>query len=516
MTYSIPSEKTQKGFFPESGIYKWLLLLFIFLSAFTVRIYNVDAPPLDFQPTRQYRSYLLTRAYYYESTDSVSESDKQIARAAKPFLLEPPITEYIVSVLYRWYGGERFFIPRLMSIFYWLIAAAVLYLLAKDLISHDAGIIAVVFFLFLPFGIIASRSFQPDPLMIMMFVASIYAVFKYYMKPAHYRFALLCVLSALAILIKPLCIFPIFGAFFAMRVPSRDISKIFFQRDLYIFGAVSVILCVIYYSYGIFIAGFLEAQAQYSFIPSLLIHPTYWKKWFLLASYVIGKWSIIFALIGVLLVRTELQKSFLIGLWIGYFIFGLVFTYHIHTHDYYHLMLIPIVALSLGVIASVILGLLAQNGRIWQFAFWLLFLFSILLSIRETLPSLDDSGFSSQVKKYEEIGELVNHSSNTLILDDAYGNGLMYHGRIGSPDGWLWPHSSEFKFNAKIGIPYLSGKELLDKWIMEISPEYFIASYVDDLKKQQSLKEELDAKYPKVVETPDYVIYDLKSQNINE
>ena len=99
-----------------------------------------------------------------------------IAFAAKPFLLEPPIGEYIVSVLYKLHGGENTAIPRLMSIVYWMIAGFLLYLLTKKLVSPDGAFVATLIFLFFPYGIRASRSFQPDPLMIMFFVASIYCV----------------------------------------------------------------------------------------------------------------------------------------------------------------------------------------------------------------------------------------------------------------------------------------------------------------------------------------------------
>ena len=36
----------------------------------------------------------------------------------------------------------------------------------------------------------------------------------------------------------------------------------------------------------------------------------------------------------------------------AYFLFGLIFSYSIHTHDYYHLQFIPAVALSLGALAA--------------------------------------------------------------------------------------------------------------------------------------------------------------------
>lgn len=185
MTLSSPNDPAGRfGFFPEGGIYRLLLILIIFIAAVSIRLYSLHVPPFDFHPARQYRSLLLAHAFYEESLDNISESDKLISQAAKPYFIEPPIEDYIVSLLYRAYGGENMIIPRLMSVLYWMIGGLLLYLLAKELVSGDGAIIALAIFLFLPYGVRASRSFQPDPLMTMMFVASIYAVFRYYSAPS--------------------------------------------------------------------------------------------------------------------------------------------------------------------------------------------------------------------------------------------------------------------------------------------------------------------------------------------
>jgi len=243
--------ETGSSFFPGGGIQRLVLLLFIFVAALSIRLYSLHVPPFDFHPTRQYRSFLLAREFYEESLDKMPESVKQISRAAKPFLLEPPIEDYVVSLLYRVYGGENMIIPRLMSILYWMIGGFLLYLLAKELVSSDGAIIALAIFLFLPYGVRASRSFQPDPLMIMMFIASVYAVFRYYTAPSGSRLAVACVLSGIAVLVKPVCLFPIFGAFFAIRIPTRDITRIFLNKDLYIFLAAIVTPALSYYGYTI-------------------------------------------------------------------------------------------------------------------------------------------------------------------------------------------------------------------------------------------------------------------------
>lgn len=507
-------EEAVKSFFPERGLPRWLLLLAIFAGALAVRVYNADAPPLDFYPVRQYRAALLARAFYYESSpQAVSEKIRNEALAAKPKPLEPPVTETIASLLYRVFGGENLMLPRLMSITFWLIAAVFLYRLAYEMISPDAGIVSTAFFLFLPLGVAASRSFQPDPLMIMMFAASVYAIFRYYKLPSYYGLAAGCMLSALAILVKPICVFPIFSVFIAMRIPTGNIRKILFGRDLVIFLAACVVPSFIYYGYGIFIAGFLKDQADSSFVPHLLTKTYYWKGWYYMVASAIGRWALIAALLGVLLARTGVQRYFLAGLWTGYVLFGIAFTYHVHNHLYYQLMFIPIAALSIGILAAYVCAELAHNKGIWRLGVWALLLITVSWAVMSSIRLLDDSGFDTQVKAYEDIGEKVNHSPNTVIFDPHEGDRVMYYGRI---SGVIWPIKNEMDFSADDETFQVRGKDLLQKIITERSPEYFIITTVPQFEEQEDLMQTLESEYPVLAEsrTPGNVNTPLNSDNV--
>jgi len=446
----------------------------------------------------------------------MKKSDKEIALAAKPALLEPPIAEYIASFLYRVFGGENMMIPRLMSIIYWMVAGVFLYLLAKDLISPDGGIIAAAFFLFLPYGVRASRSFQPDPLMIMFFTASVYFIYRYYKNTSVRLLVIASVVSAMAIIVKPVSLMPIFGAFFAVRLVSRDIRKIFLRSDLYIFAAISLIPTFLYYGYEIFSAGLLKNQANFTFIPSLILKPFFWKGWYQMVSTVLGIWPVLLSLLGICLLSSNVKRFFLIGLWAGYLIHGLYFTFHIHTHDYYQLILIPIVALSLSQAFCVLFNGVVRAEIFWRFAVWCLFVLCILFTVRESMLYLGNKGYDKQVRIYEEIGDKVNHDMNILSLSEGYGNGLMYHGKVVGLEEWQWPVAYDFNAEERMGSKVQRGEELLNTKISEKSPDYFIITDMEDLKEQNDLKEALDARFPKVAEASDYIIYDLrKDKNVN-
>lgn len=496
-----------KLFFPDRGIYLYVLLIILFAGALAVRLYNVESPPLDFHEVRQYHSFLIARSFYYSSLDSVPEQEKKTALVARPPLLEPPVIEYTTSLLYRIFGGELMVIPRLMSILFWLISAVFLYLLARDSLSPDSAILAVSYYLFLPYGVWASRSFQPDPLMMLLFLAASYRVFKYYRQPSAGNLIITSVLGAAAAFIKPVVLFPLYGAFIATGLTREGIRKTIFGRDSIVFAVSCVAPIILYTVYAYFFAGFLKNQVGYRYFPDLYLSSTYWIYWYKMAASVVGRWPLILAITGWILLRPGMTKSFLTGLWIGYIIFGLVFNLHIYTHDYYHLMLIPIVALSLSSAAAILLERLALNKVMWRMGFWILFAVSILFSMHLSSALLIDTGFEARITTDKEIGEIVNHSPNTIYLDGYFGNRLMFYGKFA---GVRWPRLEDFENAEKAGKHPARGKELLERIIEEKSPEYFIISSLDQLEGQEDLKEALDSDYTLVAETPDYIIYDLK------
>jgi 4-amino-4-deoxy-L-arabinose transferase-like glycosyltransferase len=79
-----------------------------------------------------------------------------------------------------------------------------------------SALIALAYYLILPFGVQASRSFQPDPLMTSSFVAGIYFLYRWG-EDARWRWAMLgAAFAALAVLVKVVIVFLVAGAAIAV------------------------------------------------------------------------------------------------------------------------------------------------------------------------------------------------------------------------------------------------------------------------------------------------------------
>jgi 4-amino-4-deoxy-L-arabinose transferase-like glycosyltransferase len=347
-----------------------VLLAILLTTGVALRFIGLTQPPLDFVATRQYHSVLIASNFFHDWWEVGSERDRWVAAAAakEEATLEPPLLEAITATGFRLTGGEHLWLPRLLSILFWLGAAVLLYRLARRLATAEGALFAVAYFMFLPFGILASRAFQPDPLMIMLFLAAVLASVRYDEQPTLRRLGVAGGVAAAALLSKPgvLATF-LLSVFLALLIARVGIRRAVSGFPLLAFTVLSLTPALAYYAYGTYVRNFLDGQVGAKIMPQLLADPDFWTSWAQLLERVLvyddyggnffkhvivdGVALMIFfvALVALLTVVGRRATAILTGLWVGYALFGLLFTYHIHTHDYYSLPVIPIVALSIAV-----------------------------------------------------------------------------------------------------------------------------------------------------------------------
>jgi 4-amino-4-deoxy-L-arabinose transferase-like glycosyltransferase len=515
-----------------------LLLMSVFLIFFAaiatrVWVYNTEPPRIIAE--RQFRSAILTRAYYFASDSSIPKWRRQVADTSmqRAGILEPPILEILTAYIYRIIKGEHLWVGRLLSSIFWLIGAIFLYGIVKRLISIDAAVFSITYYLLVPLGVIVSLSFLPDPMMIMMFLLSLLTILRFYEQPSNSRLVISAIFSGLAILVKPFCLFTIFGAFISLAIYKKKKLIRIFDFDLLVFVATSLLIGSCYYLYGIFVAGFLTHQAQVSFLPHLLLDIKYWKGWLLNATDTVRFAPLIAALFAIPLLQKGFPRAMVIGLWVGYIIFCLTFTYHIHITGHYHLQLIPIVALSFGLLVTVIVNHLKRTRIAWYLwipIFGAIF-FMILFNLREIRHSVISGGKFESKEIAQEIGKIVGHSNRNVYVAPYYGGPLEYYAEL---SGTYWPRRSvnwDWKdrlyrnadrsevslFNLinnlmsrRLEVRELSIEERFNA--LGFLPEYFIITDFHQFKRHHAdLNEFLIKNCILIAETDNYLIYGASS-----
>jgi Dolichyl-phosphate-mannose-protein mannosyltransferase len=499
--------------------------------ALLVRWNHITASPFDFAEARQLQDATLARGYYVLHLRAAPDWQRRVMRArlreAQP--IELPILPYASAIAFVLAGGEHLWIPRLLSSLFWIVGALFFYLLARRFAHGWAALLGVAVYLFLPFPIVASTSFQPDPLMVMLIIASILAIVRHDERPTRQRLIGALGVSATTVFVKPgIAAFFILPTFAALAIARSGPRRAFTSPSFYVFPILSFLPAVVLYVYGAIAGAFLQGKIHESVNPHLLRESIFWHGWLdmirtVLRAPLFGDRSALLVLVvaasGVLFARTRPQRAVLLALWGGYVLFGLTIDNYVSTHNYYSLPLVPIVALSLAVVASALgdrlRGPLSRRSvQVGIAALAAVAVGGVLVAKGANLglPPVNRVA-DRRIPEYERIGRLVDHSSRVLLLGSA---GVWQYGWIA---GRYWPGQSDLSWereqdrlppmNADERFRTTDGRYWPAVGSMHPRPRFFVVTEPMELLLQPDLCVLL-SDFRVVTAGRDFMIFDLK------
>jgi hypothetical protein len=485
-----------------------LAVVIVMAAGLGIRIYDITDLPFDFHPTRQMHSYLIARGMYLENNPDYPEWQRDMAVQqwyAEGFI-EPQLLERITAIGYKIAGTDLFWIPRLLSILFWSAGGIAMFLLGMELFGFQAGLIGMMFFMFLPYGCIASRSFQPDPLMVSMIVFSWWGIARWQRLRTWKATIIAGLLSGLTIFVKAVAVFYIAGAWIGLLVFGVGLKQVWKNKQVWLAGFLSVFPYACYHIYGMYIVGRLGEQFAGRFFPEKWIDLVFYLQWKgLIASVTSFEWFLV-AGIATLLIANKPIRSMLLGVWVGYFLNGLALPHHFATHDYYHLPLIAMVAIGLAAAGQGIFNKLKDHKWLSYAVVYGLLVFASVLYLWDVRNSLKRINYHSEIKIWQEIGEKVGHGAPVVSLAHDYGYRLEYWSWITPTD---WGTSADFNFLAETGQTFDYADLFKDK---VNGKNFFIVTLFNELDRQPALMGILEENYPVFAETGDYIIYDLRDE----
>jgi 4-amino-4-deoxy-L-arabinose transferase-like glycosyltransferase len=421
-------------------------------------------------------------------------------------IIEPPIMEFLAAQTYR-LSGVQLWVPRLYSIIFWVLAGIPLYLLVLQLTHVPvAGLVALALYVSLPYGGIASRSFQPDPLMVACTVTAWWAMFSWYRKPTWSHAMLAGGFSGLAILVKNLSVFLIFPPLLLL-IWERFRWRAWREPQTWALLILTVLPAGVYTLYGVWINGFLKGQFGGRFFPHLWINPVFYIRWLGQIEHVAGsRYLFALGLVGIGLAHDPTQRRFLLTLWLGYFMLGFGFSYHFMTHDYYHLPLIPLVAISVAPVIDLFQRHLFESRVSRPMTVVLVGVLLVLFAnnlwdIRVTLKRDD---YRHEAAYWAALGEKLR-KSNVMALTHDYGYRLAYWGW---KDAGNWPTQGDLYLRELMGG---SAEEALQEFQNRIQGyDYFLITLMGEYENQPALKQVLEQNYPLLEKGDGYLIFDLR------
>ena len=524
-------DNSHRSFF---GRYHTLVAILLFVAAAAIRLYDLTDLPLDFHPTRQLFSAIKARGMYYASMPDAPADLREFAiqQGKQKVTVEPEVLERLVVSTWK-FTGEQLWVARVYSILFWLIGGIFLYLLARDLFTKDGALFAVAFYLFLPYAVLASRSFQPDSLMLALILGFWWSVNRWAenllprrkegreedsilrevnspsrssrFRGSNWTWVILASLfGGFAIFIKLNAAFFIVGGALGAALGRASLRDLVRNKQVYAMAILGLLPGAAYVAYGLS-RGFLGQQFGGRFIPSLLLSPTYPLGWAQMIGDVLGLFTFALALLGLTLIESKPVRAFALGIWGAYLAFGIFFDYHISTHNYYSLPLIPIAALTLTPLAEAIVGRIVNptwtpHHRILIASSLTLCLLAVLWTSRSALKSVD---YRPEAGYWNQIGETVR-DYRVVALSQDYNSRLVYWGWANAA---VWPDSSDIDYHSDLR----GGDQTFEKRFAKLTEgkDLFLVTDLTDLARQPDLQERL-SHFAIFAEGEGYIIYDLQ------
>src|SRR3990172_29973 len=483
-----------------------ITLVILFLLGFGLRMIDLTDPPLDFNPTRQFGGALVARSIYYQIAPSPDPYVQHLAVSTGRTVsdLEPPIIESIVAFAYLLSGGEHLWVSRIVTSLFWVLAAIPLFALARRIAGSAAALLAAGYYLLLPFSVFASRSFQPDPLMVTLLVLGMFAAYRW-SETISWKWTLLTAASmGLAILVKAFAAYFVFGIMASVVLYTLGLRAVFRNKQVWAMAAVSMLPAALYYLVNI---GATSGDYLQNWIVALLplaYEPSFYVRWADMLTDLLGDLPVVAALSGILLSRVR-ARWLLVGAWAGYALYGITLPHQTTTHDYYHLFLVPLAALSVAPIFQLIVRKIVRQSRFWRISFVCVLLASLFLTAWTSRSTLLGVSYKDEPPFWERIGSAVPTDGKTIGLVQAYGHLLSYY-------GWrrvdLWPITGELNLAGLRGNqPAEFESFFLDH---TAGKDYFLVTSFNQLEQQPLLAEYLKTHFPVYSEGAGFIIYDLR------
>lgn len=320
---------------------EYFILSLVLILGFVARLYRIDNPIADWHSWRQADTASVSRNFVkdginllYPAYDDISSIQSGIDNPTGIRMVEFPIYNAVHATLYKNFPNfslEKW--GRLLTSIISLVTAIFLFLLGKKHYSSKIGLLTVFFFTFLPFNIYFSRVILPDPLGVLFAVSGLY-----FFRINNFVSALL---FAMALLQKPYL-----GVYLLPLIPEL-LKKENLKKNLSFLFLAFIPFMLWRYWTGLHPEGIPFYKWAFNG-DRIRFHPA-WFRWIFgerIGILILGGWGLIPFVFG--LIKKQ-KNNFNLLLNLGMFIYLVAVATANVRHDYYQILIIPAISISLAI-----------------------------------------------------------------------------------------------------------------------------------------------------------------------
>lgn len=320
---------------------EYILLTLILILGFVVRLYKVNNPIADWHSWRQADTASVTRNYIENGInlltpkyDDISSIQSRLPNPNGYRMVEFPFYNAISAVFAKTYPNLTLEVwSRLVTIFCALVTAFFLYLIAKRYFNWQIGVLSAFFYLFIPFNIYFTRIVLPDPMGVMFGVIAIWAI--------GINFYLSAIFFSMMLLVKP------YLGFYILPIIYLADFKTNWKKFIW----YCVLAGLPFIAWRIWESRFPEGIPLFWWAfngTGIRFRPAYWN-WIYgerLGHLLLGSLGLIPFVFGVL--NTKVKNHLVHWFLFGAFLYVTFVASANVMHDYYQILTIPVVALTLA------------------------------------------------------------------------------------------------------------------------------------------------------------------------
>ncbi|MGD9129051.1 MAG: glycosyltransferase family 39 protein [Candidatus Woesebacteria bacterium] len=328
-------------------------LLIIFLLALILRLYKITNPVLDWHAFRQADTASVTREFLKQGINLLEPKYHDLSNIQSGFdnpngyrMVEFPFINAGIAFILKLTSLPLVPTSRFVSVLFSLGTLFSLFFLVKMLSGKTTAYLTSLSFVLLPYSIFYSRVVLPEPAFLFFSCFSLFTFAKF-LEKARFKFFLISLISlALSLLLKPFVAF-LAPVYFALTW-NKYKFKTFLRFKFYLFAILSVIP---FFLWRYWIVKFPEGipASDWLFNSDHLRFKGAWFRWLFyerISKLILGFFGTIFLPFNFL----NKEKDILVygAWWLGIMAyFAIVSTGNIR-HDYYQVLTIPIICISVA------------------------------------------------------------------------------------------------------------------------------------------------------------------------
>lgn len=338
-----------------------ILLVLILAGGFGVRLYKINNPVADWHSWRQADTAAVARNFIKFGFDPLHPLFDDLSNVASGLdnprgfrMVEFPLYQSVSYFFYQLF--PKFTIEvwlRLINIWMSILTAFALYLISKKYLGELTGLLTALTYSFMPFSVYYGRAILPDTMAVTLAILSV--VFADFALNNTKKTGIInikamvfsMVFASLSLLVKPMAGFlllPVLYLFFANYGVLTMVNP-----AVYLYGIVTILPFILW---RVWISKYPEGIPASSWLfneGNTRIQPAFYR-WIIgerLGKLILGYLGFVPLFLG-LIIKTVREKLIFYVLLVGVILYVFVMARGNLQHDYYQIIIIPVLAVFIG------------------------------------------------------------------------------------------------------------------------------------------------------------------------